>query len=69
MSDTFIGTVQRLDAFSRRDRWPKAEVRISYMFNGERQVITICPEGARTLAKALKHNADLADPPRKRQTA
>lgn len=65
----YIGTTSSLARY----QWPKnqrstGEVRVSYEdADGDRQIVTICPEGARTLARALKENADLIDPPKPRR--
>jgi hypothetical protein len=69
MHDAFVGITTRLTEFGESKRYRhEPDVRVSYVdTNNERQIVTICPYGARILAKALKEMADLADPPPKRR--
>lgn len=69
MNKAFIGITTGLGeyAYDGRSGRRTPDVRVSYVdSDGDRQIVTICAHGARTLAKALKDMADKADPPRKR---
>lgn len=66
-TDTFVGTSRRLDGYA-RGGWPQGKVRVSYVDEGgTTRIVNICASGARLLAKALKENADVIDPPAPRK--
>ena len=64
MTEAWVGVQRRADANLRQPGWfPKAYVRLEL----EGTVTNIGPDNARALAKAIKFNADLIDPPAPRK--
>lgn len=71
ISKAYVGITTNLVEFGEtKPHRSTPDVRLSYeRADGTRIVETICPYGARILAKALKEMADLAEPPRKTRRA
>jgi hypothetical protein len=67
MNKVSLGITQRLTSFQhRKNERSSPQVWVAYEdADGGDQYVEICPYGARTLSKALREMADLADPPPK----
>lgn len=66
--DTYIGVSGRLGDY--RGTVIPGTVRVSYKdAEGIRRTVNICADGARQLARALRLNADVLDPPKPRKAA